>query len=106
MPSALRLREGFPLFGRTAVRPYKKNMILNGITDKEDWLPALLLLLAKPGFLNPIFLSHHFIMLRPGTVFADIATWRDLSQPCVRRCFPAHCVIKLLFSDDGEPCLM
>jgi|GEM_PF-3002397 len=25
------------LFGRTAVRPYKKNMILNGITDHEDW---------------------------------------------------------------------
>jgi len=36
LPSALRLKEGFPLFGRTAVRPYKKNMILNGITDKED----------------------------------------------------------------------
>jgi hypothetical protein len=24
------------LFGRTAVRPYKKNMILNMITDQED----------------------------------------------------------------------
>jgi len=27
---------GFPLFGRTAVRPYMKNMILNGMTDEED----------------------------------------------------------------------
>jgi hypothetical protein len=25
-----------PFFGRTAVRPYKKNLILNGMTDKED----------------------------------------------------------------------
>jgi len=28
------------VIGRTAVRPYKKNMNLNGITDHEDWLPA------------------------------------------------------------------
>jgi hypothetical protein len=28
-------KPGF-LFGRTAVRPYKKNMILNMITDQED----------------------------------------------------------------------
>ena len=28
-------------FGRTAVRPYKKCMILNWITDQEDRLPAL-----------------------------------------------------------------
>jgi hypothetical protein len=25
-----------PLFGRTAVRPYKKKMILNAMTDEED----------------------------------------------------------------------
>ena len=25
-----------PLFGRTAVRPYKKKMIMNGMTDEED----------------------------------------------------------------------
>jgi len=34
-------RERASPFGRTAVRPYKRNMILNGITDQEDWLPAL-----------------------------------------------------------------
>jgi hypothetical protein len=35
LPSASRLREGFRLFGRTAVRPYKKNMILNGIMGSQ-----------------------------------------------------------------------
>jgi hypothetical protein len=58
------------LSGRTAVRPYKKNMILNGITDQEDWLPALPnlpgaqapaslpeipLILAKPALDNLVF---------------------------------------------------
>jgi len=28
--------KGLPLLGRTAVRPYKKNIILNEMTDKED----------------------------------------------------------------------
>jgi len=37
---ALAKKAGF-LFGRTAVRPYKKNMILNMITDQEDRYAAL-----------------------------------------------------------------
>jgi len=42
------------LFGRTAVRPYKNSMILNGITDQEDWLLALPIFLAQKR-------QHHFL---------------------------------------------
>ena len=105
------------LYGRTAVRPYKRipessdsaspsrqrlfDLFLarkrqHHFLTKSASLPRMFLRASLPGmFLPASLLQGSSPALRPGTVFAGIATWAVPAQPCVL-CFIASL---LLFRD-------